>query len=58
MGTVSPEDFEYVADDNEIDSAFIPEDVDDSYYDDLDDDFDDSDSFDDDESLDLDDEDE
>ncbi len=48
MGTVSPDDFEYVADDSEIDSAFIPEEVDDSYYDDLDDDFDDSDSFDDD----------
>ncbi len=34
MGTVSPDEFEYVADDNEIDSAFIPEEVDDSYFDD------------------------
>ncbi len=40
MGTVSPDEFEYVADDNEIDSAFIPEEGDDSYYDD-----DDSDAF-------------
>ncbi len=54
MGTVSPDEFEYVADDNEIDSAFIPEDVDDSFYDDddsYDDDafIDDADMFEDDE---------
>ncbi len=53
MGTVSPDEFEYVADDNEIDSAFIPEEADDSYYGDDDDDFgddafeDDADMFDD-----------
>ncbi|MBQ8411267.1 MAG: DNA-directed RNA polymerase subunit beta, partial [Ruminiclostridium sp.] len=37
MGTVSPDEFEYVADENEIDSSFVPEEADDSYYDNDDD---------------------
>ncbi len=41
MGTVSPDEFEYVADDNEIDSAFIPEEEEESYYGDDDDSYDD-----------------
>ncbi len=51
MGTVSPDEFEYVADDSEIDSAFIPEEVDDFGEDD-DDIFDDGDIYDDDDSFD------
>ncbi len=51
MGTVSPDEFEYVADDSEIDSAFIPEEVDDYGMDD-DDGFDDGDIYDDDDSFD------
>ncbi len=51
MGTVSPDEFEYVADDSEIDSAFIPEEVDDFGSDD-DDVFDDGDIYDDDDSFD------
>ena len=45
MGTVSPEDFEYVADENEIDSAFIPEEMDDDEY------FDDDEGYDEDEAY-------
>ena len=51
MGTVSPDEFEYVADDSEIDSAFIPEEVDDFGMED-DDSFDDGDIYDDDDSFD------
>ncbi|MBO5376898.1 MAG: DNA-directed RNA polymerase subunit beta [Ruminiclostridium sp.] len=51
MGTVSPDEFEYVADDSEIDSAFIPEEVDDFGMED-DDGFDDGDIYDDDDSFD------
>ncbi len=51
MGTVSPDEFEYVADDSEIDSAFIPEEMDDFGSDD-DDIFDDGDIYDDDDSFD------
>ncbi len=51
MGTVSPDEFEYVADDSEIDSAFIPEEIDDFGADD-DDIFDDGDIYDDDDSFD------
>ncbi len=60
MGTVSPEDFEYVADENEIDSAFIPEEMDDDEYFDDDEGYDedeaygDDEVFDDEEDLDID----
>ncbi len=54
MGTVSSDDFEYVADENEIDSAFIPEESDDDYYYTGDDEFDDDDEFNDDDDEDLD----
>ncbi len=40
MGTVSPDEFEYVADDGEINSAYIPEEFDDSYSEEEDDDYD------------------
>ncbi|MGN0656245.1 MAG: DNA-directed RNA polymerase subunit beta, partial [Ruminiclostridium sp.] len=46
MGVVSPDDFKYVADEDEIEGSFIPEDVDDSLYSDEDDGFDDEEGMD------------
>ena len=41
VGMVSADDFEYVTDENDLDSGFVPEGEDDSYYDSDEDEFDD-----------------
>ena len=46
MGVVSPDDFKYVADEDEIEGSFITEEGDDSLYSDEDDGFDDEDDMD------------